>query len=376
MPPKKTPISLPSSTPQVNVASHLEDFRRVYLQQALADAIQSIDLPTINRELDRLAPAKDLQQLASRGVRGEFIYAVPAILAAKPRLLGYYRLLMGYSQKEFYQKSRLARFERMEIKGVLTDRLQDELEDLCRALIQRASEMLNEIGFHKLTLEPFDDLCLLTLGPQLRGSLNTRIGRIANQAVFEIIKQIVAHAVQTTTASRLELLNASGRKVIIAFSADPDISIFEEISAGTLNEVIAIEIKGGADKSNIWNRLGEAEKSHQSAKQRGFGEFWTIDDGRHFLNRCQKQYDAVVLDAFLGDSSPSHLMTREAFSSMHHVLRPGGALVINSFGDLRPGRNFFATSFNQTLKSVFRAVRMHTCADPFTTAGQFITSPQ
>jgi len=26
----------------------------------------------------------------------------------------------------------------------------------------------------------------------------------------------------------------------------------------------------------IWNRLGEAEKSHQSAKKRGFVEFWTI----------------------------------------------------------------------------------------------------
>ena len=39
---------------------------------------------------------------------------------------------------------------------------------------------------------------------------------------------------------------------------------------------MAIEIKGGADKSNIWNRLGEAEKSYQTAKQRGFVEFWTI----------------------------------------------------------------------------------------------------
>jgi spermidine synthase len=55
-----------------------------------------------------------------------------------------------------------------------------------------------------------------------------------------------------------------------------------------------------------------------------------IDDARHFLNRCQKQYDAVVLDAFLGDSSPSHLMTREAFASIRRVLRPGGTLTINS----------------------------------------------
>jgi len=50
----------------------------------------------------------------------------------------------------------------------------------------------------------------------------------------------------------------------------------------------------------------------------------TIDDGRHFLNRCRKQYDVVVLDAFLGDSSPSHLMTREAFASIRRRPAPRG----------------------------------------------------
>jgi spermidine synthase len=86
----------------------------------------------------------------------------------------------------------------------------------------------------------------------------------------------------------------------------------------------------------------------------------TIDDARHFLNRCEKKYDAVILDAFLGDSSPSHLMTREAFSSIRGVLRPGGALVINSFGNLEPGHDFFVSSLNKTLKSVFTSVHLHT----------------
>lgn len=85
----------------------------------------------------------------------------------------------------------------------------------------------------------------------------------------------------------------------------------------------------------------------------------TIDDGRHFLNRCRKQYDAVILDAFLGDSSPSHLMTREAFSAIRNVLRPGGVLVINAFGDVQQGKDFFAASLNRTLQSVFSGVRVH-----------------
>ena len=55
-----------------------------------------------------------------------------------------------------------------------------------------------------------------------------------------------------------------------------DISITENTSDKATRNIVAIEIKGGADQSNIWNRLGEAEKSHQSAKQCGFVEFWTI----------------------------------------------------------------------------------------------------
>ena len=78
------------------------------------------------------------------------------------------------------------------------------------------------------------------------------------------------------TDSRLELENAAGRRVVIAFFADPDISITEKTSDKATRNIVAIEIKGGADPSNIWNRLGEAEKSHQSAKQCGFVEYWTI----------------------------------------------------------------------------------------------------
>ena len=53
-------------------------------------------------------------------------------------------------------------------------------------------------------------------------------------------------------------------------------------------------------------------------------------------------------------------MTREAFLSIRHVLRPGGALVINSFGNLGPGHDFFVSSLDRTLKSVFTSVHLHT----------------
>jgi spermidine synthase len=89
----------------------------------------------------------------------------------------------------------------------------------------------------------------------------------------------------------------------------------------------------------------------------------TIDDGRHYLNRCRKKYDVVILDAFLGDSSPSHLLTREAFASVQRVLRPSGTLVINVFGELEAGHDFFAASLNKTLNAVFASVRIHANGD-------------
>lgn len=85
----------------------------------------------------------------------------------------------------------------------------------------------------------------------------------------------------------------------------------------------------------------------------------TIGDGRYFVNQCRKQYDAVVLDAFLGDSCPSHLMTRESFAGIRRILKPDGVLVINTFGDFETGHDFFTASLFKTLTNVFPGVKIH-----------------
>jgi spermidine synthase len=85
-----------------------------------------------------------------------------------------------------------------------------------------------------------------------------------------------------------------------------------------------------------------------------------IGDGRQFVHTLpDAEYDAVILDAFLGDSSPSHLMTREAFADIHRVLKPDGVLVINSFCSFERGKDFMAASLDKTLKSVFENVVIH-----------------
>jgi spermidine synthase len=82
-------------------------------------------------------------------------------------------------------------------------------------------------------------------------------------------------------------------------------------------------------------------------------------DGRWYMNQCTNQYDVVLIDAFLGDSSPSHLMTRQAFEAVHRLLRPQGVLVMNAFGDFEDGKDFMTASLDKTLRRVFPGVHIH-----------------
>ncbi len=85
----------------------------------------------------------------------------------------------------------------------------------------------------------------------------------------------------------------------------------------------------------------------------------TIGDGRQFVHGIAGRYDAILLDAFLGDSCPSHLMTREAFADMRRALKPDGVLVINTFAELEGEHSYFGGSLQKTLTSVFPSVRIH-----------------
>src|SRR5262249_15813244 len=77
-----------------------------------------------------------------------------------------------------------------------------------------------------------------------------------------------------------------------------------------------------------------------------------------------------------GDSSPSHLMTREAFDSMRRLLKPGGTLVINSFVGFRSGKDFFGASLAKTLQAVFKSVRIHAANPEEVNNAFFVASDQ
>jgi hypothetical protein len=144
---------------------------------ALSDALGQLDPGVIKEQVTRYVPADVQKILAASGIRDEHVFPLPLVLELKPTLVGYYRLLLGVSQKRFYRAgTEMGPFKSMEERGV----------------------------------------------------------------------------------------------------SDPDIRIQEEFEKGRFHNKVAIEIKGGTDHSNAHNRAGEAEKSHQKAKNLGYRDCWTI----------------------------------------------------------------------------------------------------
>ena len=270
-------IRIPAPSLQIDFSYALDQIRGMYLHEALSATVAKLDITRLDLELGRYVPKESLNLAAQIGLRGELLFAVPLVLEINPFLLGYYRLLLGFSQKEFYSsKYGVSGFKPMEAGGKISSSNMRSLPNLCSGLISSAAALVDGIGPSRLSKDLLRELTLLTIGPQLRGGANVKIGLRGIVEVFESINKIVSHSVLEASKNRIVINNAAKRKVIIQLYADPDIIIKEDMSGGGQRNIIAIEVKGGTDFSNIHNRLGEAEKSHQKARQAGFTECWTI----------------------------------------------------------------------------------------------------
>ncbi len=260
---------------QISFYESLERLRSTHLLDALLRASAEADIYAVDRELRQFADREALRRLAGWGLRGEILFAVPSLLSANPHLLGYYRLLLGFSQKQFYGKAHgLSAFKSMEEKGALSKTQKGRVAELARCLSISAAHLVHSVD--RLTQSRVHDLTLLTLGPQLRGGALNLVGQQATKRVFDLIAVLTESAHVEVDHSTIRMRNVAGAPIRICFASDPDIAIHEELPSGRSRPVIAIEIKGGKDVSNVHNRVGEAEKSHQKAKNDGFTECWTI----------------------------------------------------------------------------------------------------
>ena len=164
--------------------------------------------------------------------------------------MGYYRLLLGISQKTFYGSGAgMGQFKSMETRGLLTNCQREMLPVFCKAISEGLAELVRQMS-PMITSRDVAELPLLTIGAQFQGSNNNIIGQQATVDVFLSVAEIVKDYIIKREERRLTLRNASSRKVVIALASDP-----EEFD-GRLRNKVAIEIKGGTDKSNAHNRAG------------------------------------------------------------------------------------------------------------------------
>ncbi len=302
---------------QVSFYHRFLQLQQLYLYDALKRAVGSSDLQAVNAELSQFVSLELLSRVASFGLRGEVFFPVPLLIQAEPRLVGYYRLLLGFSQKEFYTKGPFGRLKTLEEKGQIPPAIEPLLAPFCQSLAGSAELLIT--GIDDLSLAVIRDLQLLTLGPQLRGSRNTRLGQDATQDVFDLIRSIVGPFASEITDRVIRVENSAGRTVLIEFFSDPDVRIVEQLSS-TVRPIVSIEIKGGADRSNIHNWLGEAEKSHQKAKTRGFFEFWTILRARVDVSLARRESPTTrhffSLDSIRTPSTPDNVQFRELLGAL------------------------------------------------------------
>ena len=215
---------------------------------ALGEALSQIDPLILKRELSSQLPADVQRTLAAADIRDEHVFPTPIILKTKPALIGYYRLLLGVPQKSFYRSDTgISRFKNMEARGVLNKNQKRLLGSLCRALGEGLADLVRQMS-PEITQRDVAELPLLTLGAQFQGSNNNSIGKQAVVDAFLSIREIVKKHVTQEQEGRVVLKNSAGRTVVIALAADPDVRVQEEFG-GKLQNKVAIEIKGGTDRS-------------------------------------------------------------------------------------------------------------------------------
>lgn len=101
------------------------------------------------------------------------------------------------------------------------------------------------------------------------------------------------------------------------------------------------------------------------------GSVFTLD-GRYFLRSTNKRYDIIILDAFSGDSPPSHMVSIEAFELMRKRLSRDGVLLINFLGSNEKENTFVLSSLDKTLREVFNFVDVYVSEEYYHQARRLI----
>ena len=185
-----TSIHAPSPSRQIAFHQLLVGARKTWLLDALAEALRTADPNTVKEQLSTYVPQDVQQVLAANGIRDEQVFPVPVVLEVKPTLIGYYRLLLGVPQKNFYKgHTGMGQFKSMETRGLFKMNRRPDLEGFCAAMAGSLADLVRQMA-PPISKRDISELPLITLGGQLQGSNNNLIGKRATEEVFITISEL------------------------------------------------------------------------------------------------------------------------------------------------------------------------------------------
>ncbi len=163
-------LNPPGPDRQVAVYRLLVAARKQWFIDALRETLGLLDQAVVKDEMLKYVPPDALQLLASAGLRDEYIFPVPAVLEAKPSLVGYYRMLLGAPQKSFYKGSTgMGPFKTMEELGTISENQKKRLPAFCKAMAGVLADLVRQIDI--ITERDVRELPLLTFGAQLQAQI-------------------------------------------------------------------------------------------------------------------------------------------------------------------------------------------------------------
>jgi SAM-dependent methyltransferase len=118
-----------------------------------------------------------------------------------------------------------------------------------------------------------------------------------------------------------------GAGTLAAYGAPGDVFRVYEINPAVLDIARSQFDYLGDSKARVEPVLGDARISLEREVAQGA------------FDKPEARYDVLSLDAFSGDASPLHLLTREAFATYERVIKPDGVIAFhlsNRFLDLPP----------------------------------------
>jgi spermidine synthase len=135
--------------------------------------------------------------------------------------------------------------------------------------------------------------------------------------------------------------------VAFAFVEKPKNVLVVGLGGGTIPAFVRRHFpQANIDAVDIDPGVVEVARSHfgfrEDAKLRAH-----VEDGRRFIERSERRYDIIFLDAFGADSVPYSLATREFLDSVRRTLAPRGAVI----------GNLWSSDYNPIYDSMLRTYR-------------------